>query len=111
MSARRRGRLLRQPHGFEGLVLLGESAPAHYLAVAEGVDQRVRRKLGDDAGVPPPLALIADQSHHLIARVQYVPKVELDVSPSLIPPSPIGANALVAEIDVRQIGDQVPRSR
>src|SRR5438874_5410164 len=103
--------LFRQPHGLEGGSVIWEKAETHYLAVAEGIDQGEGRKLADDAGVSPPLALIADQDHYLVVCVDDVLNVELDVSPSLEPASPVGPYALMAPVDVHQVGDQVPRSK
>jgi hypothetical protein len=90
------------------LGVVWEKAEAHYLAVAEGIDQRERRNLADDVRVPAPLTLIADQDHYLVTRVENVLNVELDVSPRLKPSSPVSPDALMAPIDVCEVGDQVP---
>jgi hypothetical protein len=73
--------------------VIGEESKTHDLAFAEGIDQREGRHLGGDVRMPPPLALIDDQDHHLVASVQVVLNVELKLAPGVKPPAPVGLDA------------------
>jgi len=53
--------------------------------------------------VPPPLALIADQSHYVVTCVSHILNLKLKVSPRRQPLSPSMCEPLVAVIDAKEI--------